>query len=241
VSERQPIFNAPGVILAVLGLFIAVFLALDPERGLLPHETGAQLFDLLVFNPQRWGRRAEVLAGGRLAQVTQFVTHVFLHGGLTHLLINSAWFLAFGAPVARRLGTARFLAFFLLCGVGGALLFLPFNVAPMVGASGAISGLMGAVLRFLFLPLNDGDADALAGDTRPALLPLRDALTNRRILIAIAAWVALNFLVALGAPAIVEDQSIAWEAHLGGFFTGFLLFGLFDPTPRPTATAIDSP
>ena len=69
-----------------------------------------------------------------------------------HLLINSAWFLAFATPVARRIGPVRFLAFFLLCGVGGALLYLPFNSAPMVGASGAISGLMGAAMRFLFFP-----------------------------------------------------------------------------------------
>jgi membrane associated rhomboid family serine protease len=98
----------------------------------------------------------------------------------------------------------------------------------MVGASGAISGLMGAALRFLFLPMKDGDADALAGETRPPLVPLSQALTDRRILTAVAGWTALNLLAALGTEAVIDDIRIAWEAHLGGFFTGFLTFGLFD-------------
>lgn len=162
----------------------------------------------------------------------QFVTHVFVHGGLAHLIINSAWFLAFATPVARRVGLVRFVAFFLLCGIGGALLFLPFNSASMVGASGAISGLMGAALRFLFVPLMAGDAEALAGDSQRApLLSLPVTLGDRRILAAIAFWTLLNFLAAWAAPALLQTQNIAWEAHLGGFFTGLLTFGLFDPTP----------
>jgi membrane associated rhomboid family serine protease len=235
VSERQPIFNAPGVVVAVLAAFVVMFLAVDPEHSLLPDETRAQLFDLLAFSPARLGHRAGDLAGGRVAEVTQFVTHVLVHGGLAHLIINSAWFLAFGTAVARRMGAVRFLAFFLVCGVGGALLFLPFNMfdaVSMVGASGAISGLMGAALRFLFQPLMTGDAEALAGDTRRApLLSLPATLGDWRILAAIAVWTVLNILGAWAAPALLQEQSIAWEAHLGGFFTGLLTFGLFDPKP----------
>jgi membrane associated rhomboid family serine protease len=102
----------------------------------------------------------------------------------------------------------------------------------MVGASGAISGLMGAALRFLFLPMKDGDTDALAGETRPALVPLSQALTDRRILTVVAGWTALNVLGALSTEAVIENMRIAWEAHLGGFFTGFLTFGLFDRDAR---------
>lgn len=224
MSERQPIFNAPTVVVALAGALVAVHLG----RALLTEEADEHLLQLLAFIPARLGAHAAELPGGRVAEVTQFVTHVLLHGNLAHLLVNTAWFLAFATPVARRIGTLRFLALFLLCGIGGALLFVPFNAAPMVGASGAISGLMGAALRFLFLPMKDGDADALAGETRPPLVPLLQALTDRRIVAAVAGWTLLNVLAARGAEVILDDISIAWEAHLGGFFTGFLTFGMFD-------------
>jgi membrane associated rhomboid family serine protease len=232
VSQRQPIFNVPAVVVALLGAFVAVHLV----RGALPDATDNWLVELLAFIPGRLGPDAEEYVGGPIAVVTQFVTHIFLHGDATHLAINSAWFLAFATPVARRIGSLRFLAFFLVCGVGGALLFLPLNGAPssaMVGASGAISGLMGAALRFLFLPLMDRDIEALSGDAQRPLLGLLQTLTNRRILIAIAAWTLLNVLAARGAQAIFQERNIAWEAHVGGFLTGLLLFGLFDPPRSP--------
>lgn len=228
MTQRQPIFNAPAVVVALAGVFIAVHLG----RGLLSEAADEQVLQLLAFNPERLGAPAADLPGGRVASFTQFVTHMFLHGNLGHLFLNTAWFLAFATPVARRLGTLRFLALFLLCGIGGALLFVSVNQAPMVGASGAISGLMGAALRFLFLPMKDGDTDALAGETRPALVPLSQALTDRRILTVVAGWTALNVLGALSTEAVIENMRIAWEAHLGGFFTGFLTFGLFDRDAR---------
>lgn len=228
VSEREPILNAPGVVIAVLGAFAATMLA----RTLLSYEADQRLIELLAFIPARLTGGAGYIAGGQAAAATQFVTHLFVHGDLTHLLVNSAWFLAFATPVARRLGTVRFLGFFLLCGIGGALFYLLFNSAPMVGASGAISGLMGAALRFVFLPLIDRDAEVLAGNGhRAPLLSLGASLSDRRILIAIAGWTLLNVLAAWAAPLFLGDQNIAWEAHLGGFFTGLVTFGLFDPTP----------
>jgi membrane associated rhomboid family serine protease len=227
VSQRQPIFNAPAVVVTVLAAFVAVHFSYD----VLPEEMADRLIELLAFIPARLGSRAGEFAGGRTAGATQFVTHLFVHGGLTHLVVNSAWFLAFATPVARRIGTARFLAFFFLCGIGGALLFLPFNSAPMVGASGAISGLMGAALRFLFLPLMAGDMAALSGEARAPLLSLPTALGNWRIVAAVAFWTAFNVIAAWAAPWSLPGESIAWEAHLGGFFTGLLTFGLFDPKP----------
>jgi membrane associated rhomboid family serine protease len=240
VSERQPIFNAPGIVVAVLGAIVAVFLAVDPTWGLLPDETRAWLLLLLAFFPERLGDGTSALPGtlpgalpgGRLAAATQFVTHIFVHADPMHLAINGAWLLAMGTPVARRLGAVRFLAFFLLCGIGGALLFLPFSAAPMVGASGAISGLMGGALRFLLGPMTDGDPEPLASKAgRAELLSLRDTLTDRRILVGVGAWTVLNVAAAFAIPVVLDGVSIAWQAHLGGFFTGLLTFGLFDPGP----------
>ena len=228
MREREPIFNAPGVVVAVLGSFVAMHGA---RRAFLSNEADRQLLELLAFDPARLGSRAADIAGGQAAAIAQFVTHVFVHVDLTHLVINSAWFLAFATPVARRLGFVRFIAFFVVCGIGGALLFLLFNSDRMAGASGAVSGLMGAVLRFLYHPMSRGDVEALAGDAgRAPLLGLFASLTDRRILIAVAGWTLLNVLVAWAAPYVL-GESIAWEAHLGGFFTGLFTFGLFDPEP----------
>ncbi|MBO0765767.1 MAG: rhomboid family intramembrane serine protease [Hyphomicrobiaceae bacterium] len=227
MSQRQPILNAPGVVVAVIGALVTVQLA----RAVLSDAADERLVEMLAFIPERLGDAGGALPGGRVAALTQFFTHVFVHGDWVHLGINCAWLVAFGPPVARRIGTARFLAFFLACGIGGAVFFLIFNSAPMVGASGAISGLMGATLRFLFVPLLDHDAEALAGTRRPHLSSLSASFTDRRILIAIATWTLINVLVALAAPTLFEGRNIAWEAHLGGFFTGLLTFGLFDPPP----------
>ncbi len=228
MRERQPIFNAPVVVVALLAAFVAVHLV----RSFLTEAADEELIQLWAFDPTRLKGGGLPAPGGSVAAVTQFLTHVFMHGDLTHLLINSAWFLAFATPVARRIGPMRFLALFVLCGVGGALLYLPFNQAPMVGASGAVSGLMGAAMRFLFVPLSERNIDALAGEGRqPPLLSLAAALRNKRVIIAIAVWTLLNLVFAWAAPYLLGERNIAWEAHVGGFLTGLLTFGWFDPEP----------
>ena len=156
-----------------------------------------------------------------------------MHGDLTHLVINSAWLLAFGTPVARRTDPVRFLVFFALCGVAGALLYLAVN-GPMpilvVGASGAISGLMGAAFRFLFRGIASGARWRSRFPLLP-LTPLRATLRDRRVLTAVAGWTLFNVVLASGAAGLTEAAGIAWGAHLGGFFAGLLLYGLFDRPP----------
>ena len=81
-----------------------------------------------------------------------FVSYMALHNDVTHLAVNSLWLLAFGPVVARRFGAGLFLLFFLICGVAGAATYLALNWGspePVIGASGAISGLMAAGLRLL--------------------------------------------------------------------------------------------
>jgi len=92
--------------------------------------------------------------------------------------------------------------------------------------------LMGATFRFLLPVLNEADLDGIAGETRqPPLLNLRATFSNRRILAFIAGWTGLNILLAWGASGLIEGVSIAWEAHVGGFYTGLLTFGFFDRSP----------
>ena len=229
MSQREPIFNVPGVVLGLLALFFAVHLA----RWALPDAENAWLTAVLAFIPARLTSLAADLPGGRIAVATSFVTHQFVHGDTGHLLINSAWLLAFGTPVARRTDPLRFLAFFLMAGAAGALLYVVVNgpvPVLVVGASGAISGLMGAAFRFLFRSFGHGGRFHAGAP----LMPLAETLRDRRILMAVAAWTALNVLLAMWAgPMFTEAGGIAWEAHLGGFYAGLLLYGFFDRPPRP--------
>jgi membrane associated rhomboid family serine protease len=231
VSQREPIFNVPGVVLALLAAFVAVHLV----RWILPDGENAWATAVLAFIPARLSGMAADLPGGRIAVATSFVTHQFVHGDLPHLLINSAWLLAFGTPVARRTDPLRFLAFFVMAGAAGALLYFAVNgpvPVLVVGASGAISGLMGAAFRFLFRGFADG------GPFRSStpLMPLAETLRDRRIFMAIAGWTIVNVLLAVwGGPMLADAGGIAWEAHLGGFYAGLLLYGFFDRPPRPPA------
>jgi membrane associated rhomboid family serine protease len=232
LGRREPILNAPSSVLALLA-GLALVHAL---RSLLSDKQDALLIWSLAFIPARYGPIGGELPGAPLASVTSFVTHMFLHGDATHLTVNSAWLLVFGSAIARRVGALRFLLYTVVCGVGGAVGFLCFNLdlaVPVIGASGAVSGLMGGVMRFLFSALDYGGVRLLR--ERPWVVPrmsLGQMVRDRRAAAAIGAWVLLNFLVSLGLGGLATPGVIAWEAHLGGFLAGLLIFGLFDrPTP----------
>jgi membrane associated rhomboid family serine protease len=123
----------------------------------------------------------------------------------------------------------------------GALAYLMVHageLAPMIGASAGISGMMGAAARFVFQP--GGSLDMWHGDRdgadRVPAAPLLVALRNPRVLTFLGAWFGLNLLFGLGWVSFLgdENQNIAWEAHLGGFIAGLLLFSAFDPVlPAP--------
>jgi membrane associated rhomboid family serine protease len=228
VNRRQPVFNAPSIVLALLAAFFAV----HAVRALLPEEKDMWLTVALAFTPARYAPGGGETPGGALAGVASFATHIFVHGDLMHLLVNSAWLLAFGTPVARRTSKIGFLTFFVLGGAGGALVYLavhPGSTAWVVGASGAISGLMGAALRFLFQAMDERSGYSLASATeRVPLKSLAAVLVDRRIRAIILGWAILNVLLAWGASGLTQAAGIAWEAHLGGFFAGLLTFGFFD-------------
>ena len=99
----------------------------------------------------------------------------------------------------------------------------------MVGASGAISGLMGAAFRFFF----NGEEASGPGSVRddPSSVPrmsLIETFRDRRVLMMIVTWIAANFVTAAMVYYLSAGAGIAWEAHLGGFLLGLLAFQLFD-------------
>ena len=101
-------------------------------------------------------------------------------------------------------------------------------MVPMVGASGAISGLMGATMRFLFTAVDGRGLAALREDPRSApLMPLATALTDQRVVLVTIVFLFANILAVFGLGS-VGTSGIAWEAHIGGYFAGLLTFGFFD-------------
>lgn len=224
----EPIFNVHRAVAAMLVALVAVHVV----RLLLPAEDDLWLVLAGAFIPGRYGPEAAELPGGELALFTSPFTHMLLHGDWLHLAFNSAWLLVFGGAIAARAGAVRFLLFFVLCGLGGAAAFYLANAGlmqPMIGASGAISGLMGATLRFLLPALDEGGFRRMREAPRSLrLMSLGEALTDRRLLIASAILVVLNLLTIIGFGTAQNSGGIAWEAHLGGFLLGVFTYGLFD-------------
>jgi membrane associated rhomboid family serine protease len=231
--SREPILNVPPVVVATLGLMGLVHAA----RLFLSRQADLEFLLAFAFIPARYD--AGILPGGGLpggwgAQIWTFVTYALIHADLMHLGINAVWLLAFGTPLARRLGTTRFLAFFTVTAIAGAAAHLATHageLVPMIGASAAISGAMAAAMRFAF---QRGGPIWRGGDDVPAYhapaISLGAALRDPRILAFFAVWFGINLLFGLGSISLTGgDQPIAWQAHVGGFLAGLLLFGFFDP------------
>lgn len=237
LANREPILNIPGVITLLAGAMIAIHAVRD---FLLDADTDTQLTLALAFVPARYDASIAgtlgAFPGGRGGDVWTFVTYAFLHADWTHLTVNVVWLAVFGSAVARRFGVVRTLAFFCMTAAAGALAHLAAfgtQFVPVVGASAAVSGFTAAALRFIFQPGGPLGPLRLPDPTTyqiPAL-SLAGMARHPTIMAMIAVWIAVNVLfgaVTLPIPG-AEGQQIAWQAHLGGFLAGLLLFRLFDP------------
>ena len=207
----------------------------------LSNDDDNQFLLTFAFIPARYSS-ADVLAalpGGVSAGIWTVVTYAFIHGSAMHLVLNSIWLLPFGSALARRFGAVRFLAFFAATAAAGAALHLATNLGAVqlvIGASAAVSGFIAASVRFAFQrggPL-DMWRGADAASYRVPAVPLLAALRDTRIVVFLGAWFALNFLFGLGTlPMPGMEEPVAWQAHIGGFLAGLLLFPLFDPVAAP--------
>ena len=190
-APRQPIFNLPPATKTLVGLNLLVFALMV----LLPDQAVDAVVALYGFAPVR--------AFTGWTAVVDPVTYQFLHGSITHVAVNMLGLMAFGAGVEQRLGRWRFVAFYLLCGIAGA--FTQFAVDPrssevMIGASAAISGVFGGILRL--------------------------AVFRRGFWLLVVLWFVLNAVTGLAGVGS-EGAPVAWVAHVGGFVTGLVLYPLF--------------
>ena len=219
----QPMFNLPAVIVWVLALMWALQLIRD---FLLSRAQDVQVLIEGGFIPLRY---AIDTSEQSLAWLWTPLTYSLLHGGFAHLIVNSIWLMAFGAVVARRIGTSKFLIFWVFSAIASAALYWLVNQdsnVPMIGASGVVSALMGAAARFAF-PMN-GRFNRMYAHLLPRLT-LAEAMTNRTVITYVAIWFGINALAAFGfSGGVADGAQIAWEAHIGGFLFGFFVFPLFD-------------
>jgi membrane associated rhomboid family serine protease len=225
---------------AVVTVSVACLLAIHFIREyLLSPDDGLWVTLAFAFIPARITAAADiaaVLPGGQAAETWSFLTYALLHADWGHVGLNCVWLAAFGSPVAWRFGPVRFLALSAICAVAGAMLHLALHsndMVPLVGASAAISGLMAAATRFaLFqgMPLGGMAAGHTEIYRQPAA-PLTAILRDGRVIAFLVIWFGINALVGIFGAGTLSSGSIAWEAHVGGFVAGLLLFPLFDPVP----------
>ena len=148
------------------------------------------------------------------------LTSMFMHGGWMHLIGNMVFFWVFGNNIEDAMGHVRFVVFYLVCGVAAAatqVLINPSSMVPMVGASGAISGVLGGYL--LLYPKVRVHA----------LLPLGFYITTITLpaYVMLGYWIILQVLGSLPALGAHENGGTAFFAHIGGFVAGLVLIRLF--------------
>ena len=214
LRDDNPAASRPIVTVALLAAVALLFLrqySLGPEAGQLA------IYSLGLIPSVLFGLHELPAELAVVPPVTTILTSMFLHGGWMHLLGNMLYLWIFGDNVEDAMGHSRFLAFYLLCGTAAALaqaLPDPHSTIPMIGASGAISGILGAYL--LLFPR----AKILA------VIPIGFFLYTVRwpASIVLIGWFIVQFL----SNALASGGGgVAFRAHLGGFVAGMVLLPLF--------------
>jgi membrane associated rhomboid family serine protease len=231
--QRQPILNVPSVVLAViaiLALMHFIFWALGEQWQIWSSYA-------LAFIPARLGGEVAIpaLPG---SQAWTFLTYAFLHADIYHLGSNSLWLLVFSTPLARRWSPWRYLVFLGASAIAGAAAMLVLNWGEfiiVVGASAAVSAALAAAMPIMFAPgfrwgqQLDQNLASLAVLRPQALLQNRNAIGFALVFMVITLVTGASMVMT--GTAFLEERNIAWEAHLGGFLAGLLLFYLLDQNP----------
>ena len=223
LRDHNPRTRFPAVTLLLIAANVIAFfveLSLDARgQRLLVLRGGAIPYEIV-----NW---VDVAPKDLLPLPGSIFTSMFLHGGWMHL-IGNMWFLwIFGDNVEERLGTIRFVIFYFLVGAVGALaqaFSLPSSEAPMIGASGAIAGVLGGYV--MLFPR----AKVVTFVAIPFLWHIRD----------ITAWVFLGIWF-LGQFLIGDHSGVAWMAHVGGFLAGLGAVRLLAKTRPPSSTGPAAP
>lgn len=200
---HPPAFNAPKVVLWLIGLLVGFHIL----RMVAPVETLNELYYYLVFIPSD----VQHFDYDPVAVTSRWVGHALVHGGWLHLIANCGFLLAFGTPLARQIPTGSFLLLMILGAAAGAwsyILIYGYVEIFLLGASGSVSALVGALSRMVFLRRGN------------EIVP-RPFNNQRSGMIFVLVFIGFNLLFfVLPGPG---GTSVSGESHLGGFIAGFLL------------------
>ncbi len=224
LRDENPTQTTPWVTRALVTINVAVFvyqttlLVGRGEHVYLGFVQGLALRPDFLLSPTLWASMPVP------APLTIF-TSMFVHAGLWHLLGNMLYLWIFGDNVEDAMGHLRFLVFYLLCGLAAALTQVMLSLGsdtPMVGASGAVAGILGA-----YLVLHPG----------AQVLTLVFLLVFIRVMylpaiVLLGIWFALQIISAVGG-----GPGVAWYAHIGGFVAGIILVGVFVTGKKPQRPA----
>lgn len=224
IRDENPTMRTPVATMAIIGLNIIVWIFIQGAGSELPLVKSLCLYSLIpgdLFNtvpPGATLTMSEDLIcvlddrGG----ISTLVTHAFMHGSWFHILSN-LWFLwIFGDNVEDAMGVVRFVFFYFLCMLAAAftqIMVDPTAMTPMVGASGAIGGVMGAYARLYPRAYVH------------TLIPIGFIITTAAIpaIYMLGYWFFIQFIS--GIPAIGGQAQVAFWAHIGGFVAGVILIG----------------
>ncbi len=220
LRDDNLIRQTPVATMTIIGLCVAVFLYQEalPGRGGEIVALGFGMIPSVLFGTNQLDPGIP-----HVAPWLTIFTSMFLHGGFLHIAGNMIYLWVFGRAMENALGPVRFVLFYLLCGVAAALTqaFIESNAeVPMIGASGAISGVLGGYL--LLFPR-----------ARVLVLFFWGLITtfNLSAKALLLWWIAIQLLsLFLSAKG---EGGVAWYAHVGGFVAGLLLVHLFRPRRPP--------
>jgi len=211
-KDDNPTRTFPILTIGIIGLNILIFLwQIGTPVGMqrIVYSYGAVPHFILTFK-----------GGQPIHPFLTIFTSMFMHGGILHIGINMLYLWIFGNNIEDRLGHMRFLIFYLLCGVSATYthaITAPDSMIPMVGASGAVSGILGAYL-LLFPRARVYTLIFLGFFIQVVRLPA---------FFVIGLWVAIQFINGILSKGIVAHGGVAWFAHIGGFLFGLLLVKVF--------------
>ncbi|MBL8905325.1 MAG: rhomboid family intramembrane serine protease [Rhizobiales bacterium] len=220
-GASQRLINSPPVVIGSIVLLLAVHLAIV----FLGEDWQIWSIAVFGFNPLRWLPDTPI-AMIQGSQYWSLVSYALLHADWIHVGLNCLWLLVFGTPVARLGGPWRFLAVCLAGAIGGSLASLILHWGQnvnLIGASGAVSGLLA------------GSVPILYGAASPKrYLSPGELLRSRSALIFMAIWLAITLITGSAnmTAGAFDGLQIAWEAHIGGFVLGLIGFYVVMPRGR---------
>jgi membrane associated rhomboid family serine protease len=221
LRDQLPTRTRPVVTWALIGVNVAVWLF---QWSLNAYQIGDHTPEFIA-SIQRWGVVPYYLTQDlNLGSLVTPFTSMFMHSGWLHLIFN-VWFLhVFGDNIEDELGRARYLAFYLLSGLGAVALQVatgPYSTTPMVGASGAIAGVLGGYMML--------HPRARVVTLVPIFVFVQ--LVELPAFLFLFVWFGLQLLYGMSSLASPETGGVAFFAHVGGFVVGFALVRLFRRSP----------